>query len=86
VPETEEPGQSGEFWPGDEEELDEIRTRADRSGLTDADLEPRPPSRLARRLSFLSGAEVVGIILVLLLVVPLVLAVVLSPLISFLSR
>ena len=82
--ENEEP--ASEFWPGDAEELDEIAERAARSGLTEAEPEPRPPSRLARRLGFLSGAEVVAIILVLILVVPLVLAVVLSPVIRFLSQ
>jgi hypothetical protein len=49
-------------------------------------LEPKPPSKLARRLRFLSGAQVVLIIFLLILVAPLILAVLLNPVISFLSH
>jgi hypothetical protein len=57
--------------------------------VTDDDLpplEPKPPSRLARRLRFLSGAQLLIIVFVLILLVPLLLAVLLNPLINLLSR
>ena len=58
----------------------------DRSGLTDADLEPKPPSRLGRRLRFIQGWQLLLIMLLILIVAPLILAVALNPLIGFLSR
>jgi hypothetical protein len=72
--------------PWGEEEVVPDYEVPDRSGLSDTDLEPRPPSRLGKRLRWLNGAQLVVIIFALLLLVPLILAVVLDPLIKFLSR
>lgn len=77
-PEPEDP------W-GDDEVVPDYEV-PDRSGLSDADLEPRPPSRLGKRLRWLNGAQLVVIVFAFLLLVPLILAVALDPLIKFLSH
>lgn len=58
----------------------------DRSGLTDAELEPKAPSRLGRRLRWVSGGHILLITLIVVIVVPLILAVALDPLIRYLNR
>ncbi|MFY9615829.1 MAG: hypothetical protein WAT58_10575 [Candidatus Dormiibacterota bacterium] len=68
-------------WEEDEDEYVE----PDRSGLTPADFEPKPPTRLGRRLRFLTAWQVFLIVVVILVLVPLILAVALNPVIGFLS-
>ncbi len=78
----------GDPWDYDSSEPDdeEEYVEPDRSGLSAADFEPKAPSRIGRRLRFLTAWQVALIVFVVLMVVPLVLAVVLSPLIAFLNR
>ncbi|MDP9325690.1 MAG: hypothetical protein M3O87_04040 [Candidatus Dormibacteraeota bacterium] len=69
-------------WEDEEDEYVE----PDRSGLTSADFEPKAPTRLGKRLRFLTAWQVFLIVVAILVVVPLILAVVLNPVIGFLSR
>jgi hypothetical protein len=71
-------------WDDDDDEEEYVEP--DRSGLTPADFEPKPPTRLGKRLRFLTAWQVFLIVVAILVVVPLLLAVFLNPVIGFLSK